>query len=701
MATFHTYDPQTLGQQSQPKACEACYVRKVKCDIKRGEDICRNCLHHGTECRPRARKRKGTSENTLTVGQTSANPTELGPAQSLTNTSRKRQRAEASGQQTTEANQFHMSGTILPSSQTVEDNDLSAPLLFIGQQSNLASSPSTTADAISASVDEFHNSSYLSRAAVLGIDFPDIDHSHVDQPVRQHKLSVTELKVLELYGAFDLPELPLRQSLIEAFHEKCWTWMPVVDLPSRSQDINNSEISLLPLQAVLLVGALMRPDICGKSTCDTFYYRVKSLIHSGYERNPLNILAALCLIQYYTPTAPKDVSVDTPRFWWSCALGIAQQIGLHRQPTRRGGGYGLRRRIWWTLYVRDGLMSSAHGRPRLLRLADSTMDPPSPEDFLQPDSLRVHIFVAYVGITEIMCDLCELLVNNNAVALEQRHQIEHRLLSFVRGLPEALLLYDGGGLQRSYDFDLAQLHIPLLTTITILYRPQSIFALDPSNAASVAAGYLNFRIFQAIELREQTRFLSSSFSWYLLVTAIPHLSSLKVPALRKEANAALNAIEGVLATLGTVRPSATTNLQNVRAIRKALSAQDSAPSRDPRLDGSGQWPHHATQQHSIRELLGIYGPQALRNYDAVTNAISHTQSFQTLNSENAFAADLDGMTGDFQQADHQDPQLQNIEPDFGADVDVDGALASLFGTHFQENMWMRNWIDELQPFTDG
>jgi hypothetical protein len=35
----------------------------------------------------------------------------------------------------------------------------------------------------------------------------------------------------------------------------------------------------------------------------------------------LNILAALCLVQWYTPSAPKDISTDVPRFWNTYAVG--------------------------------------------------------------------------------------------------------------------------------------------------------------------------------------------------------------------------------------------------------------------------------------------------------------------------------------------------------------------------------------------
>ena len=70
------------------------------------------------------------------------------------------------------------------------------------------------------------NASFLSRSAILGDDFPDIDHTHGEKAdVERKSISPTTMKVLTLYEAFDLPPLPLRQSLVEAFMERCYTFM--------------------------------------------------------------------------------------------------------------------------------------------------------------------------------------------------------------------------------------------------------------------------------------------------------------------------------------------------------------------------------------------------------------------------------------------------------------------------------------------
>ncbi|ETN40916.1 uncharacterized protein HMPREF1541_05196 [Cyphellophora europaea CBS 101466] len=689
MTTFHSYDPSTRSQQAQPKACEACYARKVRCDADGSNEACRNCLIHGVECRSRTRKRKAADQTPAT------RPTPRPPAPEPTPHQRN---GSGSGPQ--------LSPVVpLPTdqSQMLDPKDVSAPLLFIGQQNPLASSPGTTANAQQSSHDEFHNAGYISRSAILGDDFPNIDHSNAEQPVRQHKLSATELQVLHLYHAFDLPELPLRQSLLEAFMDKCLTWMPVVNVKSLGATSTDGDGSLLLLQAVLLVGSLMRPDTCYKATLDSHYQRVKALINSGYERNPLNILASLCLIQWYTPSAPRDISTDTARFWESCALGIAQQIGLHRQPERNKPDYGLRRRIWWTLFIRDSLMATAHGRPRMLNLADCTMEPPSIYDFDNSADVRAQIFVAYQDITCLLYDLCNFLLKPQPPP-EERTQISQRLVALCRNLPDALRLQDSDGWQRPYNFEIAQLHAPLLTTIAIFYRPRSVFAISPENAASIAASNLNFRILQAIHLREETRYLASPFSFYGMVAAIPHLSCLRVAGLRAEADVALDAIESFMEKLGSVRPAAANNLRNVRAIRKAINSTEQSGSKTTRLTESV---HDQTSLAAAAEMLGVlYGAQATQNLHNITTILSASieipsrQTGQEAAQQQVYPTpDLNGMNLNGHLT---EPNAFSEQSHMGLPTiaDFGEGFSPVLTNHFQENTWMRNWIDDLHLFPE-
>lgn len=620
------------------------------------------------ECRPRSRKRKSTVSGPLP-----SIPALNGLTHPRVHDSPKRRRSTS--HQPLQAN-----GT-----------RLAAPLLFV---TFLRSQPETISSRRSStSADPFHNSSYLSRSAILGEDFPDIDHYHASGAVREHTVSPTDIEVLKLYHAFDLPPPALRQSLIEAYAKKCRTWMPVVNISSLSGSFAAGEDSLLLLQAVLLVGSLLRPELCTKETSDEYYRRVKALINAGYERDPLNILSALCLIQWYTPTSPKDISTDTPRFWASYALGLAQQMGLHKACSSRANDYELRRRIWWTLRARDNLMAAAHGRPRMLDSGDCTVESADVNDFEDPTDLKALIFVHYTKLLEILGDLCQMLTREGKISPQERTRVAVRLHDYIHELPDSLRLNEPDGTARPYNFELAQFHIPILITITILYRPRSIFSPGVANAASIVAANLSFRILQAIHFREHTKYLSSAFAWYGLATSIPHLSCIRIAKLKAEASAALDSIETVLSTLGKVRPSAANNLHNVRAIRRAVNAQNRSDIAS-HLGSDADHENHDVQDSHALTILQAYGPEIVDHYVSVVKALEETSS-PTLSGEHHQTNVREEPDGDTIQL--ASPQESLI--DVGISTPSNGAqdaFTSLFGEDLQGNLWMRDWMVDLQ-----
>jgi hypothetical protein len=197
--------------------------------------------------------------------------------------------------------------------------------------------------------DDPRTPSILSRSAILA-DYPGIDHSNNASISYESALSETTVKVLHMYRAFDLPPIPVRQSLTEAFFEKCWTWMPVVELENlHSYPAKPS--SILLQQAIFLAGSQMRRGSSEYASSADYYQRTKALLDVGFEKDVLVTLAAICIIQWWNPAAPTNVSTNTSRFWVTYGIGLAQQLGLHRKTDKPSEQEGLRRRIWWTLYV--------------------------------------------------------------------------------------------------------------------------------------------------------------------------------------------------------------------------------------------------------------------------------------------------------------------------------------------------------------
>jgi hypothetical protein len=196
---------------------------------------------------------------------------------------------------------------------------------------------------------------------------------------------------LALWKAFDIPPQAARQSLLSAFLDYCNLWTPVLE-PKDIQALScfeQEKSSLLLAQSLWLAGSRVTnsPSVVAFASSDDFYHRAKTVFWSGVETNGLSAIKASLMLQWYNPQAPEHISFDNSGFWLKIGVGIAHQIGLHRE-SPPGPSRVIRRRLWWSLVVsnttrfvlwgsltmaqvRDSLISVAHGRPRIINLDDS------------------------------------------------------------------------------------------------------------------------------------------------------------------------------------------------------------------------------------------------------------------------------------------------------------------------------------------
>ncbi|TKA71346.1 hypothetical protein B0A55_05125 [Friedmanniomyces simplex] len=472
--------------------------------------------------------------------------------------------------------------------------------------------------------------------------------------------------------------------------------MPVIELADFDVAVMGDGSSLVVLQAVMLAGAIMRPEICSKVTVKQYYQRLKALIQSGYEQNPLNTLSALCLIQWYTPAAPKDVSTDSPRFWNTYAIGLAHQLGLHRL-SKQANDTSIRRRIYFTLCARDCLTSAAHGRPKLLHPADCDLPPVALDDFSASDEDPARLFIAYSEVTSILGDLCQIVTRNGRITNHEHVAIVRRLQELLHGLPPHLSLLGATGSAKSYKLNTSQLHVAILTALVVLYRPRSVFTLSESASPSITAAFLTFRLFQAIQLRADTKYLGSAFAWYLLVAAIPLLSSAGVPGIANEATFALDGLESSLATLGEVRPAAANNFKSVRAIRHAV-ANATRPSRagpDTRT--------RAADEAGMASIFAHYGQEAsqlLKDMTSILHSSSDRQDYIASDTTQPQQAVESVMTAAMEP--RSQPSVSNgfeSQSTSGSDG-LHNAISALFNdeTLIDANSWMlRDWMDLMPP----
>ncbi|EDN04257.1 predicted protein [Histoplasma mississippiense (nom. inval.)] len=200
-------------------------------------------------------------------------------------------------------------------------------------------------------------SSFLGRSEYLGGEVPINENRAKSYPaVASESLTEEDIRILQLQHAFDLSPRAVREGLIDAFMKRCAPWMPIVERSWLAEGHGNQS-SLLLLQAVFLAGSRVSsaPAVAAYASPNEFYRRAKALFWSGYEKNPVTMITAVLVMHWYNPEGPEHISLNTSGFWNRIGVGLAFQIGLHKEPPP-GRNAALRRRLWWTLYqVMGGL----------------------------------------------------------------------------------------------------------------------------------------------------------------------------------------------------------------------------------------------------------------------------------------------------------------------------------------------------------
>lgn len=522
------------------KACVICHKKKVRCDIDDVDGhVCTPCAKDGYDCVPRERKRKrftfSPSPPTQRRGKT-------GTAQNGT---------IAEGNQSAFSIAPSNNETLSEASQTAFSNGVSMPrdgnLKSESQMSRRLSSttslhehspllerhpepvyptPHNSNGLSSNMVDSTYPSSashsnvvsYLGRLEYLRNDVPVNDDAGLPNKV-PHRFSDTDLEILRVQRVSDLPPRPVRESLMDAFWTRCYPWTPVVER-SWVEERNPNHVSLLLQHAIFLAGSRVSAPLSTYPSED-FYKKARVLFWMGAEEDPIITIAAACLLHWWNPEGPERVSLDTSSFWLRICIGLAYQVGLHREPTGKPDA-SLRRRIWWSLVVRDCLINAGHGRPRAIDLKLADVSPISTLDF---DGMiaPANLFSAYVGISCILGDLTQSYLRKHGLQ-EHKKSLEDRLFRWLKTLPENLQLcrpVEGRPLKQ-YSFEARQLHVQYFTVLTILNRPSDP-KMAPSIASLLASSFIA-GIFEDFMARDELRYLGPIFTFYCLTGGMAQLS---------------------------------------------------------------------------------------------------------------------------------------------------------------------------------
>ncbi|KAL3462146.1 hypothetical protein BJX64DRAFT_277394 [Aspergillus heterothallicus] len=449
-------------------ACIICHKKKVKCNLSI-QNPCSNCQKGGTECMPYQRKRKLYTNSPPPDNKRTRS---AGPASVL-------------------------SGFTLGAANKIRNKDRQPDVVV---------------------------HTYRARSAYLGgkVSF---DEAMITPTSASDNsgLSTADQQLLKDQGALILPSERIQHELLETFMEFGHVWTPVVD-PAW---LTTHKPSYLLLQSIFVAASRLttQPNEYG-STAD-FYRKAKLLFFFGNERDPLISIVSAILLHWYNPVGPETVSTDTSGFWLRTAESIAFQIGLHKEPAVTDPQRGIRRRIWWTLVLRDCIIAAGVGRPRTINLSDSDVQPPSLDDFPEHD-LQARTFPVYVSVCQLLGNIVERCLRRELWPEHQR-SLENSLFRWAK---QDFHTISGPSLSNS--LETRQVLVTYFANLIMLDRSQT--PDSPLAARSLLCASFIVGIYRDFLEKDELCRLGPAFTFYALCAGLVLIPAYKIEPLWEAAN---------------------------------------------------------------------------------------------------------------------------------------------------------------------
>ena len=444
--------------------------------------------------------------------------------------------------------------------------------------------------------------SYRGRSEYLGGSVP-FDENMVkpghETTYTSPKASAMDIQMLREQGAFELPPLPIQKQLMDSFNKYCAPWTPVID-PAWLDE--TTPPSMLLLQSIFLAGSRVSKAHLDYGSSEVFYRRAKLLFFFGGGHGSLISIVAACLLHWYNPVGPEDVSTDTSGFWIRTAGAMAFQLGLHKEPPPNAKHRGLRRRLWWSLVVsicirstctngsrmlidlpqiRDNVISVGVGRPRTINLRDSDVLPPSLNDFPKKD-FRARLFLAYCTISCLLGDTVECYLRQE-ISRQRRVDLENAVYRWSKQIvpklqTSALVQED----TMTSQLEVQQLLVMYFVVLTILHRSPTPNSVPP--AASLVASSFIAGIYEQFLLRDELRYLGPVFAFYPLCAGLSLLSCCRYVQLQTTAEHELTVMKLSLQKLSERWLSAVGPLRALNKLTEKVREQGPFDGPPPKLD---------------------------------------------------------------------------------------------------------------------
>jgi hypothetical protein len=293
--------------------------------------------------------------------------------------------------------------------------------------------------------------SYRSTKSHLRYPLPEV--AAVPEWERQRKSR--RLEALTAEGVLSSPDATVQNELFEAYFKWFHVCFPVVNKPATFRQSQAGELSPMLCNAMMFIGVIhSHPDELRKiglgnreEARHLFYNRAKDLYDVDYESNSLVQLQTMFLLSFWRggPLLQKDC-----RYWLGGAITLAQKKGMHRSFGNSDSMQArLRKRIWWSVYVRERQCAAALGLPNRIYDDDCDVDSLTVSDLDDSESLDAHTLLYSLEHVYYAIEMAKLTMFLGKIVHKEympngdqsplgRRQLKSELDNWHRQLPEVL-----------------------------------------------------------------------------------------------------------------------------------------------------------------------------------------------------------------------------------------------------------------------
>ncbi|KAG5764918.1 hypothetical protein H9Q72_006990 [Fusarium xylarioides] len=479
-------------------ACRRCNARKIKCLAPNGVP-CLNCDSAGADCQliesrrgkyPRQRRLRATksspvdkatgADETLQSSSSSSNPPPipLSPRHVvLASPSTSHRDAEFSATDAeivvADSGDGNTNAANINSTATTHDTPESPGFLYARIAENSANNNSTS------TITDTNRTAFLGEAFSLSyvvhnvigplfssssthphrLHFPLTCHGDGD-PGSRSRVDTVACQISHLRSQ-RLLYFPCRETLhllIDCYFEAFHPAFPILDESSFRRATDAGETSLIVLSALLMVAvSICTTDVLQQNGTvsrygarSIYYHQAKALYDADQEPSKVDIVVGTFLMSFWWggPNDPKD-----SWYWLGITSNLATSLGMHRSTRNSSVDSETAKRwkrIWWSIYIRENLVSGSIGKPRHISDSDWDVEAPTEEDLEnvvsseRPERAAYFIYMAHLSKIFGGILSSRYAASRPVDSSKGPEELEHDLQQFRSGLPD-IMVYKGLG----------------------------------------------------------------------------------------------------------------------------------------------------------------------------------------------------------------------------------------------------------------